>query len=208
VNVRAKARAEELDALAALAGLDEPPERIDCIDISHLGGTQTVASCIVFRHGEKSAGDYLKFKLQTAAGGDDPGAIREVVERRLKGGLEKGTLPDLLLVDGGAAQLAAAGEAVAAAGLEDKLPYASLVKEAGLHTKGETAERLWLPGEPVARPIEPGSAVLHLLQRIRDEAHRFAIEYQRQLRRKSRLKSGLEEIPGIGPKRRKASCRA
>jgi len=127
-----------------------------------------------------------------------------VVARRVERGLAREDLPDLLLIDGGAGQLGAAVAAVAAAGLAGRLPIASLVKEEGLHTKGATAERLLLPGGGPALSLPKQSPVLHLLQRIRDEAHRFAIEYQRRLRRKSTLKSGLEEIPGIGPARRKA----
>ena len=203
-NARAGARAAELQALAEALGLDGAPRRLECVDISHLGGAGTVGSCVTFLDGEPSPRDYLRFKLRGVAGGDDPAAIREVVARRLKRGLSREDLPDLLLVDGGRAQLGAAVAAAVEAGLAGRLPLASLVKDEGLHTKGDTGERLLAPGAEAPIEVAVGSPVRHLLQRLRDEAHRFALAYQQELRAATTLRSGLEDVPGIGPARRKA----
>ncbi len=201
------ARSRELAELAEILGLAAPPRRIECVDVSHLSGSLGVAGKVAFVGGEPARSRYKRYRLRGATGSDDLAAMREVVERLLRRAVAEGDLPDLLLVDGGEAQLAAALAARDAAGAPRTLPIASIVKEEGLHTKGETAERVLLPGREAPIVLPRGSPVLHLLQRIRDEAHRFAVAYQRSLRRKASLRTGLEDVPGLGPARRRALLR-
>ncbi|MCI0340455.1 MAG: excinuclease ABC subunit UvrC [Planctomycetales bacterium] len=204
----AAARAKDLAALGEALGLAAPPGIVECVDVSHLGGSLAVASKVAFVEGEPARSRYKRYRLRGASGADDLAGIREVVTRLLRRGIAEGDLPDLLLVDGGPAQLAAALAAREAAAAPEALPIAAVVKEEGLHTKGETAERVLVPGREAPIELPRGSPVLHLLQRIRDEAHRFAIAYQRTLRRKESLRTGLEGVPGLGPARRRALLRA
>jgi excinuclease ABC subunit C len=175
-------------------GLDTLPDHIEAFDISTLQGTSTVASLVVFHKGRPDKSSYRKFKIKTVEGVDDYASMREVVERRYKRVLEEnGGLPDLVLVDGGPGQLSAAREALDAVGVFDQ-PVASLAKKEELIYTAQGGEPLRLPGN---------SPALRLLQRVRDEAHRFAVTFQRSARRKKAIKSSLEDIPGIGPALRK-----
>ena len=184
-----------LRELQRILGLNKSPKEIAAFDISTLMGTSKVASMVVFRDGRAARSQYRKFKIQTVAGMDDFASMREVVSRRfarLK--REKCPCPDLVLIDGGKGQLAAAVEALTELKIEDQ-PVVGLAKR---------LEEVFVPGDTLPLSIPKTSSALKLLQQIRDEAHRFAITYHRQLRRKTSLQSLLEDIEGIGPARRKA----
>jgi excinuclease ABC subunit C len=191
---------EILRGLQDLLQLEVEPRRIECFDISNIQGSDVVASMVVFEDGLSKKADYRKFRVKGLGGTpDDFASMREVVGRRYRRLLEEGKeLPDLVLIDGGKGQLSAATEALAELGLGDQ-PVASLAKR---------EELIFVPGrdEPVALPRS--SPVLQFVQRVRDEAHRFAIGFHRQTRAKRTLRSELDEIPGIGPiKRRKLLSR-
>ena len=172
--------------------MDVPPRRIEAFDISHLGGTDTVASMVCFIDARPKKREYRKFNLKTVSGIDDFAAIREVVSRRYKRVKdEKGSLPDLILVDGGKGQLSMALSALRELGL-DYIPTVGLAKK---------LEEVFVPGNPDAQTIQKQSPGLILLRRIRDEAHRFAITFQRQKRNKQLIRSIFGELPGMGKKR-------
>jgi excinuclease ABC subunit C len=204
-------RSAALDDLRTHLGLDEAPLRIECFDISHLGGTEVVGSMVVFEDGLPRPQAYRRFKLRVDAN-DDPAAMREVVRRRFERLLtdEAAPLdaessrrrsfaypPQLVIVDGGPTQLAAALEGVADLPLED-VAFVALAKR---------FEELWLPGADRPVVLPRGSEALYLVQRVRDEAHRFAITFQRSRRTRSVRGSALEDVPGIGPGRRQALLR-
>ncbi len=203
------ATCEELQARLALPTL---PRHIECYDVSNLMGTYAVASRVVFREGQPEKKDYRHYRIREAKGGDDLACMREVLTRRFER-IETEPLPDLLMVDGGKGQLGVAtalladrGLALSALGLAKEVDVDSpspRVKRGG----GLKAERIFLPKRKDALTLPPSSQGLLLLQRIRDESHRFAIEFQRSLRRKANLLSILEEIPGIGPGKRTALLR-
>jgi excinuclease ABC subunit C len=191
---------EILRGLQDLLQLEVEPRRVECFDISNIQGSDIVASMVVFEDGLPKKSDYRKFRVRGIGGlPDDFASMREVVGRRYHRLLEEGKeLPDLVLIDGGKGQLSAATEALAELGLGDQ-PVASLAKR---------EELIFVPGreEPVALPRS--SPVLQFVQRVRDEAHRFAIGFHRQTRSKRTLRSELDDIPGIGPiKRRKLLSR-
>ena len=172
--------------------LETPPRRIEAFDISHLGGTNTVASMVSFIDTRPRKKEYRKFNVKTVSGIDDFAAMREVVFRRYKRVKEEqGSLPDLVLIDGGKGQLSMAVSALRELGLD----YIHIV---GLAKK---LEEVFMPGNPDAQTIHKQSPGLILLRRIRDEAHRFAITFQRQKRNKQMVHSMFREIPGIGKKR-------
>ena len=172
--------------------MDVPPRRIEAFDISHLGGTDTVASMVCFIDARPKKREYRKFNIKTVSGIDDFAAIREVVSRRYKRVKdEKGSLPDLILVDGGKGQLSMALSALRELGL-DYIPTVGLAKK---------LEEVFVPGNPDAQTIQKQSRGLILLKRIRDEAHRFAITFQRQKRNKQLIRSIFGELPGMGKKR-------
>jgi excinuclease ABC subunit C len=204
------AAATELQEQLSLTAL---PRRIECYDISNLAGTLAVGSRVVFEDGQPAQARYRRYRVREAAAGDDLACLREVLARRLAK-RESEPLPDLLVVDGGRGQLAVATALLRDAGIE--LDHVGLAKERdaaspSLRVKrsgGLKAERVFLPGRlnPVLLP--PSGRALLLLQRVRDEAHRFAIAFQRELRRRVGLTSILEEIPGIGAGKRKSLLRA
>ena len=190
---------EQFEALQELLGLDEPPERIECFDVSHTGGESTVASCVVFEQDGAKKSDYRRFNLAGARAGDDYGAMRNALERRYtRLQREEAVLPDLLLVDGGRGQLKQALEVLA----ELQISGVSAVGIAKGATRKPGLEQLFLPGRAAPIVLPPDSPALHLIQRIRDEAHRFAITGHRNRRGRARRASVLERIPGIGPRRR------
>ena len=178
-----------LEGLQAFLGLAHLPRRMECFDISHGQGREVVASCVVFTDGMPDRQRYRRFKMSNQHN-DDFANMAEVITRRYQRLQKEGQeLPDLVLIDGGLGQLHAAGEVLAGLGLGE-LEYASLAKKEELVYRPGTSEPLRIPKT---------SPVLQLLQRIRDEAHRFAITYHRNLRAKRTLQTELTQIPGIGP---------
>jgi excinuclease ABC subunit C len=201
-NTRARALSELQEAL----GLPEAPLRIECYDMSHLQGTDYVGSMVVMEDGLPRTSEYRRFKIRQVDGNDDYAAMAEVLTRRLTAFLEEQALPveerpgrfsyppQLLMVDGGKGQLGVAERVVAELGLADRIPVASLAKQ---------LEEVFRPGSSEPVKLERGSEGLYLLQRIRDESHRFAIDYHRRLRSKRMTGSVLDGIPGLGQNRRK-----
>jgi excinuclease ABC subunit C len=197
------ARAKALRSLQEVLDLPEPPLRIEAFDISTLQGTNTVASMVVLEDGIPKRSDYRRFKMRTLQGQDDFAAMEETIRRRFRAYLveskrpvrEQGRFsypPSLVLVDGGAGQLGRTVKVLDE--LELDIPAIGLAKR---------MEEVYLPGDPEPLRIPRDAEALYLLQQIRDEAHRFAITYHRQLRSKSMVDSLLDEVPGIGPKRKK-----
>ena len=197
------ARARALVALQDALGLPEAPLRIECYDISNLQGTEIVASMVVMEDGLPKRSDYRRFKMKHQDGQDDFASMEEVLTRRFRRYLQErdegartgkrfAYPPNLVLIDGGKGQLSAAVRVLDELGLED-ICIASLAKK---------FEEVYLPGqsEPVIIPRD--SEALYLLQQVRDEAHRFAITYHRQLRDKKMTKSVLDDIAGLGPTRK------
>jgi excinuclease ABC subunit C len=179
-------------ALANALGLESPPRRIECFDISHTQGTDTVASMVVWEDGKMRKGEYRKFAIRTVEGNDDFASMREVIGRRY-GRLqrENAPMPGLVLVDGGLGQLHAAAEALEGLGITGQ-PLTSIAKrEEWIYVYGQE-------DEPVV--LDKFSPVLHLVQMVRDEAHRFAVTFHRSKRNASRLRGELVQISGIGDK--------
>ncbi len=191
-----------------------PLRRMECYDISHIQGSNTVGSMVVFEDGKPKTAHYRRFKVKTVDGVDDFESMREVLRRRFKrlasaraaekrgegqeAGVDSfGVIPDLVLIDGGKGQLSAALEVFLELGLDD-VPLASLAKE---------NEELFVPHTPEPIILPRTSQALYLVQRIRDEAHRFAITYHRNLRSKSSLRSPIDNVTGIGPKRKRMLMR-
>ena len=190
----------QFDALRKLLGLEHPPTRIECFDVSHTGGESTVASCVVFGHDGARKSDYRRYNITGSKAGDDYGAMRTAIERRYSRlQREDAMLPDLLLIDGGRGQLKQAEEVLA----DLQVSGITTVGVAKGTTRRPGLEQLFLPrgAAPIVPP--PDSPALHLIQRIRDEAHRFAIAGHRLRRNRSRRTSVLERIPGIGTRRRR-----
>jgi len=188
-----------LVALQAVLDLAEPPQRMECFDISHTQGDQTVASCVVFVDGAANKADYRRFNISGITPGDDYAAMRQALDRRYKRVLAgEGRLPDILLIDGGLGQLAVAGEIMAELGVAGVL----LLGVAKGPDRRPGMEQLLLLGRSTPLILPADSPALHLVQQIRDEAHRFAITGHRQRRGKAKKRSVLEDISGIGPKRR------
>jgi excinuclease ABC subunit C len=195
-----------LEQLAAALELPGPPMRIECYDISNFQGRESVGSMVVFEEGRPTSGEYRRFRIRTVSGPNDFASHQEVLRRRFRraragdeGSEEerRWKMPDLVILDGGRGQVSAGKEVLDELGLHD-LPIAGLAKE---------REELFRPerSEPVLLPAT--SSALYLVQRIRDEAHRFAITYHRDLRAKSTVRSAFDDMPGVGPKRRQALLR-
>ena len=191
-----------LEQLADALNLPGPPMRIECYDISNFQGAESVGSMVVFEEGKPRTGEYRRFRIRSVTGPNDFASHQEVLRRRFrltKTGDEgsdeerRWAMPDLVIVDGGKGQVSAAKEVLDELGLHD-LPLAGLAKE---------REELFLPS--VADPIllPPTSSALYLVQRLRDEAHRFAITYHRDLRSKRSVRSAFDDLPGVGPKRKR-----
>ena len=184
------------EELQQALGLAHSLERMDCFDISHTQGSETVASMVVFRNGSISKKDYRKYKIVSAEGKpDDFKSMQEVVYRRYK---DYEDLPNLVVIDGGKGQLSSALEVIRGLGLAD-LPVVGLAKR---------EEEIFIPHQSTSILLDRDSAALHLIQRIRDEAHRFAITFHRKLRGKRNLVSVLDHVEGIGPKRRQELWKA
>jgi excinuclease ABC subunit C len=190
---------ERFEALRDLLDLDELPQRLECFDISHTMGEATVASCVVFGPEGAEKSQYRRFNIAGIEGGDDYAAMRQVLERRYRRQQAgEGVLPDILLIDGGKGQVAQAHEV-----LRDLAIDGVLVVGVAKGPERRPGHESLIVGERTLWP-GPESAALHLIQNVRDEAHRFAITGHRQRRQKAREKSRLEEIGGIGAKRRAA----
>jgi excinuclease ABC subunit C len=191
--------AGRLRELMTAIGLDELPERIECFDISHTGGESTVASCVVFGVEGPLKSDYRRFNIRDIQPGDDYGAMEQALTRRytrLRKG--EGRLPDLLLIDGGKGQVNAARKALE----ELQVTEVRIIGVAKGPGRKPGLETLHIPDRPDVQVLAADSPALHLIQQVRDEAHRFAITGHRARRAKSRNTSPLEQIPGVGPKRR------
>ena len=197
-------RARALNELETALELPDAPLRIECYDMSHLQGTDYVGSMVVLEDGLPRKSEYRKFRIKGVEGNDDFAAMREVLHRRLSAYLadrdlpaaERGKFsypPQLLLVDGGKGQLGVATGVLEELGLTEQIPVASLAKR---------FEQVYLPGRQDPVEVPRGSEALFMLQRIRDESHRFAISYHRQLRGKRMLLSELDDVTGLGPRRR------
>ncbi|MEQ8206133.1 MAG: helix-hairpin-helix domain-containing protein, partial [Woeseia sp.] len=191
-------------ALGEFLKLEAAPERIECFDVSHTSGEATVASCVVFNQSGALKSDYRRFNLDPAAPGDDYGAMREALRRRYAR-IKKGEvpMPDVLFVDGGKGQLAEATAVLA----ELEIDWLQVVGVAKGRSRKPGMEQLFLAGENTPSILPADSPALLLIQQLRDEAHRFAITGHRQRRTKARTTSRLEEIPGLGPKRRRELLR-
>ena len=194
----------QFQALGEILELDAPPERLECFDVSHTSGEATVASCVVFNQAGPLKSDYRRFNLSPESAGDDYAAMREALRRRYER-VRKGEvpMPDVLFVDGGKGQLAEALTILD----ELELGWLNVVAVAKGRTRKPGMEQLFLAGQRTPTILPSDSPGLHLIQQLRDEAHRFAITGHRQRRAKSRKTSLLEEIPGLGPKRRRELLR-
>jgi excinuclease ABC subunit C len=191
-----------LEELAAALDLPVIPLRIECYDISNFQGAESVGSMVVFEDGKPRSGDYRRFRIKTVQGPNDFASHQEVLRRRFratKAGEEgseeerRWAMPDLVIVDGGKGQVSAAKQVLDELGLHD-LPLAGLAKE---------REELFLPGRSDPIVLPPTSSALYLVQRLRDEAHRFAITYHRTLRDRRTVRSAFDDLPGVGPKRKR-----
>ena len=181
-----------LESLQESLGLPEAPQRIECFDISHFQGSDTVASMVVWENGKMKKSDYRKFLIRTVEGVDDFAAIGEVVGRRYRRLQEESkSPPGLILIDGGIGQLHAAAAALESLGIINQ-PLASIAK------KEEILYVYSQEDEPIR--LDPHSPVLHLIQRVRDESHRFAIQFHRRRRESQRLRSEVLQVPGVGEK--------
>ena len=198
-------RSRALSELQRALELPEAPLRIECYDMSHIQGSDYVGSMVVMEDGLARKSEYRRFKINDVDGNNDFAAMEEVLTRRLTNYLndrdkpveDRGRFqypPQLLLVDGGKGQLTSAMRVLEELGLEEEIPVASLAKQ---------FEEVFVPGRPDAIRLPRGSEALYLLQRLRDESHRFAINYHRLLRNKRMTRSALDDIPGLGPTRRK-----
>ena len=186
---------QAVEELRRLLRLPRAPRRIECFDISNTMGDQSVASMVVWEEGQAKKADYRKYRIKTVEGANDFASMQEVVARRYHESQEL-PLPDLVMIDGGLGQLMAATEGLRAIGRTD-LAMIGLAK-----ARGDKEERIFLPGRKNPILLNPSSPATHLLQRIRDEAHRFAITYHRKLRGKALVASELDGIIGIGAIRR------
>ncbi|MGH2558799.1 MAG: excinuclease ABC subunit UvrC [Thermomicrobiales bacterium] len=190
--------------LADALDLPRLPRRIECFDVSNIQGTNPVASMVVFEDGKPAKKEYRRFTIKTVVGANDFAMMNEVIKRRFRRAAAADeetdgkwtTLPDLVIVDGGKGQLNSALDALQEVGMS--LPIAGLAKE---------NEELFLPGQALSVILPRDSQALFLVQRVRDEAHRFAVTFHRQRRTKSAFQSSLDTIPGVGPKRRRALIR-
>jgi len=190
-----------LQALSDVFELEETIRRIECFDISHTQGKQTVASCVVFTDKGVNKSDYRRYNINGITPGDDYAAMRQAISRRYKRVLkEEGILPDVLLIDGGKGQLSSAAEIMRELQINEVL----LVGVAKGEGRKPGLETLFIEGQSVGIKLAANSAAMHLVQQVRDEAHRFAITGHRARRGKAQTQSILQEIPGIGAKRRQA----
>lgn len=197
--------AQAMRDLAEALELAEPPHRIECFDNSNLQGTNPVAAMAVFLDGRPARAEYRRYRVKTVVGADDYATMREILERRFRRAMEEGVHPDLLVVDGGKGQLAVAQAVLQDLGLHDQA-VCGIAKPRTEHRRGErdATDKIYLPHRKEALRLPAGHPGLRILQHVRDEVHRHAVRYHRQVRNKQALGSLLEEIPGVGPARRRA----
>ncbi len=190
-----------LESLSQVFDLEQTISRIECFDISHTQGQQTVASCVVFTDAGLTKSDYRRYNIKGITPGDDYAAMRQAIERRYQRVLkEEGKLPDVLLIDGGKGQLSSATEVMR----ELQISNVMLVGVAKGKGRKPGLETLFIEGQSVGIKLAANSVAMHLVQQIRDEAHRFAITGHRARRAKAQTQSVLQDIPGVGAKRRQA----
>jgi excinuclease ABC subunit C len=216
--------ADTLARLERRLSLQRPPRVVECYDISNFQGAEAVGSCVCFVDGRPDKSRYRRYRIRTIEGQDDFAMLYEVLSRRLRSGLEKGNLPDLFVIDGGKGQLNVALAAVRDAGVSsvdvislaksrvlDEPEQQTTAEEPEEQTTGDEArhspERVFVPGVKDPIVLKQNTSEIFLLQRLRDEAHRFAISYHRKLRDRRTLHSALEEVAGVGPSRRRALLR-
>ncbi|ABW68179.1 excinuclease ABC subunit UvrC [Desulfosudis oleivorans] len=197
----ARKHQKTLERLARKLGLSDVPARIACVDNSHLAGTGTVAAVVVFADGVPDPSAYRRYRLAGVPAADDYAAMKQVLVRRFAAGADDAGPVDLLLVDGGRGQLNIAAAVLQEAGLAGKMGVAAISKKD--EAKEETADKVYVPGRRNPVNLGPADPALFLLEEIRDEAHRFAIDYQRKERKRISLRSALDDIPGIGPQRKR-----
>ncbi len=205
---RREAQQKLLHELQERLHLTRLPQRIECFDISHIQGTQMVGSMAVVVDGEPASRHYRHYKIKTVAGNDDFASLAEVLQRRLQRGRKEDDLPDCILVDGGKGQLSSVGLILEELELTQRIDLVAIAKsrvKANVRGKAveRSEERFFRPGRMNPILLRRGSSALFLLERLRDEAHRFAITHHRKLRKQATLRSSLEDLPGIGPGRRK-----
>jgi len=171
--------------------MSEIPVHIECFDNSNIMGTNPVAACVVFRNGKPSRRDYRHFNVKTVSGPDDFSSMEEIIYRRYKRLIEEESeLPQLLIVDGGKGQLSSAMKSIDKLGIRDKLTVIGIAKK---------LEEIYFPGDSVPIYLDKNSISLKIIQHLRNEAHRFGINFHRNRRSSEMIKSGLDEIKGIGP---------
>lgn len=187
--------------------LSKLPRKIECIDTSHISGSGAVSSLVVFQDGRAFKKGYRKYRLRETEKSDDYGALKEVLIRRFSKISDENELPDLLIIDGGKGHLNVAKSVIESFEIIS-CDVIGVSKEEGLHTKGVTEEKVWLQNQELPMILKKDSTILFLLQRIRDEAHRFAITYQKTLRSKEMIKTSLGALPGIGSKKERALIKA
>lgn len=206
---REEARLNVLAEIRSRLQLRCLPQRMECFDISTIQGQATVASMAVVLGGEPAPAEYRHYRVKTVTGTDDYAALREVLARRLKRGLKEGLLPDFILIDGGKGQLGVLSLLLEELHLNEQIDAAGIAKSrVRANVRGQrverSEERFFLPNRKNPVVLRRGSAALFLLERLRDEAHRFAVTHHRKVRGKAQLKSSLSDIPGVGAKRQKA----
>ena len=209
---RDEARRKVLAEIQQKLHLLHLPRRMECFDISTIQGQATVASMAVVIDGEPASSEYRHYRVKSVVGTDDYAALREVLCRRLQRGIEESSLPDFILIDGGKGQLGVLTAVIDDLGIAGRIDVAGIAKSrVKANVRGRAVERseerFFLPGRKNPVVLRRGSAALFLLERLRDEAHRFAITHHRKVRSKSQLKSSLADIPGVGPKRQRALLR-
>jgi len=206
---RDEARRKVLAEIQQKLCLQRLPRRMECFDISTTQGQSTVASLAVVVDGEPASAEYRHYRVKTVAGSDDYAALREVLDRRLRRGLDESSLPDFILIDGGRGQLGVLTAVLNDLNLVGAIDVAGIAKSrVKANVRGRAVERseerFFIPGRKNPVLLKRGSAALFLLERLRDEAHRFAITHHRKVRSRAQVKSSLADIPGIGPKRQRA----
>jgi excinuclease ABC subunit C len=206
---RDEARHKVLAEIKQRLHLQRIPQRMECFDVSTIQGQATVASMAVVLDGEPAPAEYRHYRVKTVVGTDDYAALQEVLQRRLQRGLEEGNLPDFMLIDGGKGQLGVLTMVLDELHLTAGIDIAGIAKSrVKANVRGRSVERseerIFLPGRKNPVILRRGSAALFLLERLRDEAHRFAITHHRKVRGKAHLQSSLGDIPGIGPRRQRA----
>ncbi len=185
-------------SMEKLLHLNHSPERIECLDISNTSGKQAVGSLVCYEKGSPAQSQFRHYKIKSVQGPDDYAMMEEVLQRRLKRGLEENSLPDLFVVDGGKGQLGVAMRVAEELGILGELDWLGIAKE-----KDAEGEKLYKPGRKNPILLHAHNPVLLYLMRIRDESHRFGVTFHRKLRNKATLTSTLDQIPGIGPDRKK-----